>query len=231
MIIIEGVEAQFQNAEGQSCTVLTGVNCRINAGDLAVVTGPASSGKTTLLRTIAGTAPPAKGRVVFDDEDLYRGCPMSRTVSRRYRVGWVVDGFGLLPNISCLENVVMATRLNRNSRDSGEDEARRALRRVGLELEPDLLPSQLCAEERKRLLIGRALINAPRALLVDEPTSGLSDSSARAIIELLAEIHREGQTIVMTAKKFSAGIGTRFFELKDRGLFEILPKTSRRAAG
>ena len=166
------------------------------------VMGPSGSGKTTLLNLLGGLDRADDGRVVVDGLDLARVSRQELIRYRRESVGLVFQQFHLIPYLNALENVMLAQYLHSMA---DEEEAIRALERVGLAGRLRHLPSQLSGGEKQRVCIARALINRPNLILADEPTGSLDAENERAVMDLFAGIHEGGQTIVMVTHDLAVG--------------------------
>jgi putative ABC transport system ATP-binding protein len=169
----------------------------VKAGEFVAVTGPSGSGKTTFL-TIAGLLEsPTSGRYELDGEDVSRLSDDARSRLRNQKIGFVFQAFNLIPDLSVLDNLEVPLRYRGMKADERQRRARQALERVGLEARAKHLPSQLSGGQQQRVAIARALAGSPRFLLADEPTGNLDTQMARAVMDLLEELHREGTTLIM----------------------------------
>ncbi|HMB52423.1 MAG TPA: ABC transporter ATP-binding protein [Thermoanaerobaculia bacterium] len=183
---------------------LDGVDLVAERGEWLAVTGPSGSGKTTLLNLLAGLDRPSGGSVRVDGEDVGT---LSRKELARYRqrrVGLVFQQFHLMPYLDAVENVMLAQYVH-SVTDRGEAVA--ALERVGLGDRLDHLPAQLSGGEQQRVCIARALINEPPLVLADEPTGNLDADNEALVLDLLAELHRRGHTVVLVTH--SAAVAAR----------------------
>jgi putative ABC transport system ATP-binding protein len=197
-VVIDSVTRRYD----REVCALDRVSLEIQQGEWLAIMGPSGSGKTTLLNLLGGLDRADEGRVVVDGLDLLR---IPRPELIRYRrecVGLVFQQFHLIPYLSALENVMLAQYLHSMA---DETEAVAALERVGLGHRLRHLPSQLSGGEKQRVCIARALINKPKLVLADEPTGSLDAENERAVIDLFAQIHREGQTIVMVTHDLVVG--------------------------
>jgi ABC-type lipoprotein export system ATPase subunit len=183
--------------------VLRGVDLTLERGELLAILGRSGSGKSTLLHLLGGLDRPTAGTVLFEGEDLYR---MKGAALDRYRnrhLGFVFQFYHLLPELSALENVTIAAMLSRsftgwaNQRSHFRGRAEMLLERVGLKDRMRHRPNKLSGGERQRVAIARSLINEPAVLLADEPTGNLDADTGRSILELFAELHADGQTLVL----------------------------------
>ena len=183
---------------GGALAVLRGVSLALNRGDALAVTGPSGSGKSTLLHILGTLDRPTAGTVTLDGQDPF-ALPEPRLADfRNRRIGFIFQDHHLLPQCSALENVLIPTLVNPTI-DAAEVEkwARELLGRVGLSERLAHRPAELSGGERQRVAIARALIHKPLLLLADEPTGNLDRKTAKAVGELLLELHREQQTILI----------------------------------
>ena len=174
---------------------LDGITLSVGAGEFTAVMGPSGSGKSTLLNLVAGLDRPTSGTVVVAESDLGRLGEASLARFRRERVGFIFQFFHLLPNLTVLENVLIPAQLA--SRPRAGTRARELLARLGIEGVADRYPARLSGGQQQRAAIARALINQPTLLLADEPTGALDTRSGEQVLELLEELHHEGQTILL----------------------------------
>lgn len=162
-------------------------------GEHCALIGPSGSGKTTLLHVLAGILPPAAGEVRLDGDDLYRPARDDRW--RGARIGVVPQKLHLLGGLSALDNVRIAQYF---AGIADGDAARELLAALGLGDRFDARPGELSLGQQQRVAIARAVVNRPRLLLADEPTSSLDDANAAAAIDLLlAAAERAGSLLVV----------------------------------
>jgi putative ABC transport system ATP-binding protein len=173
---------------------LDGVSLAVEEGEWLVVMGPSGSGKTTLLNLLAGLDRPTEGRLTVAGTEVAGLGPRELARFRRETVGLVFQEFHLIPYLTALENVMLAQYVHSLT---DRDEAGQALARVGLAERLDHLPSQLSGGEKQRVCVARALINHPRLILADEPTGNLDEANERQVLEILTDLHRRGQTLVV----------------------------------
>ncbi len=188
------------------------VDLEIREGEFLVILGPSGSGKSTLLNMIGGMDRPSSGQVLFGEQDLTRASDRQLTLFRRHQIGFVFQFFNLVPTLTALENVQVATDLAREPLP-----AREALRIVGLEDRADHFPSQLSGGQQQRVAIARALSANPRLLLCDEPTGNLDTTTGAQVMELLEQLNRErGKTVVViTHNALVSRMGDRTAEIRD----------------
>lgn len=176
---------------------LVDVNLRLEAGEWLAITGPSGSGKSTLLNVIGCLDRPTSGDYFFDGIDTAELSDKERAELRSRRVGFVFQAFHLLPHRTVLENVMLAEVYRKQSAHGRRERALAALERVGLSHRVDFLPTKLSGGERQRVAIARALIGSPSLLLCDEPTGNLDSKSSANILDLFAQLHQQGLTIVV----------------------------------
>ena len=188
---------------GQDLQVLRGVDLEVHAGRWVAVLGVSGSGKSTLLHLLGGLDRPDQGQVVFEGRQLFRFRGRKLDRYRNRRVGFVFQFYHLLPELSALENVMIASMIGtsslgwRRSRVATRRRAELLLDQLGLSHRLKHRPAKLSGGERQRIAIARALINEPALLLADEPTGNLDAETGGQILEVLREFHNAGQTIVM----------------------------------
>lgn len=200
---------------------LKDINLRITAGEMAVIKGESGSGKSTLLALMAGLDRPTAGRLIVAGIDLERAPGPLLTRFRREMIGMVFQSFNLLPTLTVLENISLPALLAGTSHTAVRSRANELLHWLGLEPRSGHFPSQLSGGEMQRTAIARALINDPAIILADEPTGNLDSRNAEAVVELLAELNRNGRTIIMaTHSTLADTFATVKILLKDGTLIE-----------
>ena len=174
-------------------TALDGASFTIEEGELCMVVGPSGAGKTTVLNILGGIDSCDEGKVRIGGELINDYSARRLAVYRRQDVGFVFQFYNLVPNLTALENVELASSLTSRSLSP-----RRVLERVGLGDRLDNFPSQLSGGEQQRVSIARALAKNPKLLLCDEPTGALDYGTGRQILDLLQTASREtGMTVVI----------------------------------
>ena len=193
MIRLENVSKVYPSKRGE-VRALDRLSLHVAQGRFVAVRGPSGCGKSTLLSVVGSLVRPTSGTVRLAGEDPAAMSPGARAAFRGTNVGFVFQMFHLLPYLSVLDNVlVAAARRTPNVRD----DAVSLLGRFGLADRITHRPGQLSAGERQRAAMARALLNGPRILLADEPTGNLDPDNAAALLELLADFHRDGGTVLL----------------------------------
>lgn len=178
--------------------VLRDVSLTVASGSLVALTGRSGGGKSTLLRLVAGLDRPTRGRVLVEGVDVAALDDLAASRMRLRRIGIVFQSLNLLPDLTVAQNVRLPLDLAGAPRSRGDARAADLLRLVGMDGFARRRPASLSGGEAQRVAIARALANEPAIVLADEPTSSLDSAGARAVIDLLEEIHeRRGATILL----------------------------------
>lgn len=194
--------------------VLRGVSLEVRQGESVFLCGASGAGKTTLMYTLAGLEHPESGEVVFEGRRLYQGSERAQAKLRNERIGFVFQGYFLLPELTALENVMLPGLIDRKPDPAT---ARVLLEQVGLAGRAQHLPPELSGGEQQRVAIARALINNPSIIFADEPTGNLDSKTGETIIDLLLALVREKQKtlVVVTHDSTLAARGDRRLEIRD----------------
>ncbi len=184
---------------------LDGVDLRIDGPGMVAIVGPSGSGKSMLLHMIGAMDRPSRGEIIVAEEVL-NGLPdRALTQFRRRTVGFVFQGFNLIPNLSALENVTLPMEFAKVGKAERQARARRLLDQVGLRHRPTHRSGELSGGEQQRVAIARALANDPPLILADEPTGNLDTESGQKIYGLLGEVARQRTVVVVTPLNCSRG--------------------------
>ena len=172
---------------------LDGASFDVRRGELAVIVGASGAGKTTALNILGGMDTATSGRVVVAGHDITHASEAELVEYRRSDVGFVFQFYNLVPNLTALENVELASQICPGSLDPAE-----TLARVGLAMRLNTFPSQLSGGEHQRVSIARAVAKNPKLLLCDEPTGALDYQTGKQILQLLQDMcRRDGITVVL----------------------------------
>ena len=183
---------------GQTIHALDHVDLDIGTGEFVAVMGRSGSGKSTLLNMLGCMDRPDGGRYVLDGVEVSAMDDDALSDARNRYMGFIFQGFHLLPRLTALDNVLLPRRYHAEGlSDADMQRAIRLLERVDLGQRYLHRPNELSGGQRQRVAIARALINEPHVILADEPTGNLDSRTADAIMDLLIELNEEGQTIVM----------------------------------
>ncbi|HDQ45838.1 MAG TPA: ABC transporter ATP-binding protein [bacterium] len=208
---------------------LNGVDLTVGAGEFVAVMGASGSGKSTLMNLIGCLDEPTSGEY---DLDGVRVSSLSRDAYadiRNQKIGFVFQGFNLLPRTSALENVELPLFYDRQKRISDPRKAaQEALERMGLDDRMDHEPNQLSGGQQQRVALARALVNQPSILLADEPTGNLDSRTSVDVMSVFQELNDQGMTILLvTHEKDISHYTRRIVEMKDGRILNDTPVRSR----
>lgn len=195
---------------------LAGVDLAIEAGSFWAIMGPSGSGKSTLLYLLGGLDRPSSGRIEVSNQSLEVMDENALAVYRRRTVGFIFQSFNLISSLSALDNVAFPMRFAHVPRSQRYARAYELLHRVGLGDRIYHRPTELSGGQQQRVAVARALVNEPQLILADEPTGNLDTASGSSIMELLAELHLGGRTVmVVTHDPRMAGYATNTTHMLD----------------
>lgn len=182
---------------------LRDVSLQVREGEFVALTGPSGSGKTTLFRLLIGELRPESGSVVVNGRNLSR-LDASGIAELRRELGLVFEEPRLIERLTVEGNVALAAEICGHSRSEARQMAEEALERVGLDDAAGCFPSALCAGERQRVSLARALVNRPALILADEPTLGLDPDQGLYVLKILTQACRDGATVLMATHDMEA---------------------------
>lgn len=198
MPIIELKDVSKLYGFGDATTVaLEEVSLNIEKGEFVAIMGPSGSGKSTLMNVIGMLDRPTHGVFRLDGRSVEKLRPNARAKARRDKIGFVFQSSSLISKMTILENVALPLTYKGRRLGKRNKLAHEMLERVGLSNRAYYLPHQLSGGQVQRATIARALVNEPKILIADEPTGNLDSASSRLVMELLNEVHRMGNTILM----------------------------------
>ena len=220
LIEIRGIGKDYQSGEA-TVEAIKQMDFFIDDGEFVSIMGQSGSGKSTLLSILGGLNHPTRGRIMLDSLDIYKLTSEQRADLRSEYIGVIFQSFQLIPYLTVLENVKLPMAITGKKARQQDKMARDVLERVGLANKADRLPDQLSGGEQERVAIARAIVNRPPILLADEPTGSLDSKTADEIMNLLTELNREGQTIIMvTHNPEACKYASRTILVKDGSCFE-----------
>lgn len=206
----------FSNG-GMQQHVLKNLDIEIYQGDFTVIMGSSGAGKSTLLYALSGMDKPTLGSIKFGENEISKLSNDKLAIFRRLNCGFVFQQIFLMDNMSILDNILVSGLLISSDRKAIADRAKDLLTQVGLtEIIWSKFPSQLSGGEAQRAAIVRALINNPKVVFADEPTGALNSSAGQAALDVLTEVNRGGQSIIMVTHDLkSARRGNRILYMLD----------------
>ncbi|MBN1895604.1 ABC transporter ATP-binding protein [bacterium] len=196
---------------------LRGVDLVVHGGEFLAIMGASGSGKSTLMNLIGCLDEPTSGAYFLDGADVSRLSKNEYADIRNQKIGFVFQGFNLLPRTSALENVELPlfydrTRRIRDPRSAAEE----ALEQVGLSDRMDHVPSQLSGGQQQRVAIARALVNRPSILLADEPTGNLDSRTSVDVMSVFQDLNGKGMTIlIVTHEEDISRYSKRIIKMRD----------------
>ncbi|MBY0356594.1 MAG: ABC transporter ATP-binding protein [Candidatus Obscuribacterales bacterium] len=215
MIQLKNIE-KIYNLGGEPVHALQSVSLEIAAGEYVAIMGSSGSGKSTLMHIIGCLDQPDNGTYKLDGQEVQSLSEDELADVRNKKIGFVFQQFNLLPRMDALENVTLPLIYAGLTPAKRTERAANMLRLVGLGERMGHRPSQLSGGQQQRVSIARALVNKPAVLLADEPTGALDSQTSEEIMALLAELHKEGTTIILvTHEPDIATFAHRLVKLKD----------------
>jgi putative ABC transport system ATP-binding protein len=196
VIKLTDITKVFQTDEVETHAV-SGVSLELEKGEFVSIEGPSGSGKTTLLSIIGLLDMPSSGTYSLNGQSVANLSPDESAEIRNREIGFIFQSFNLIGDLTVEENIQLPLSYRGLSSPERKDKVAEALEVVGLSHRRKHYPSQLSGGQQQRVAVARALSGNPSILLADEPTGNLDSRNAQSIMELLANLHRQGTTIVM----------------------------------
>jgi len=196
VIRVAGLGKSYRTAAGLF-PALKGVDLSIQPGEFVAIMGPSGSGKSTFMNLLGCLDTPSSGDYFLTGRNVAHLRNDELAILRNRTIGFVFQGFNLLPRMSLQDNVALPLVYAGSDRETRRARARTLLDRVGLAAYADSLPSRISGGQQQRVAIARALVNQPSLILADEPTGNLDSHTSEEIMALFGELNREGITIVL----------------------------------
>ena len=196
VIRVAGLSKSYETAAGLF-PALRGVDLSIDAGEYLAIMGPSGSGKSTFMNLLGCLDTPTTGDYFLAGENVAHMEKAALARLRNRTLGFVFQGFNLLPRMSLQDNVALPLVYAGIDKDTRREKARRLLDKVGLGKYAESLPNRISGGQQQRVAIARALVNEPRLILADEPTGNLDSHTSEEIMCLFGDLNAEGITIVL----------------------------------
>ena len=196
VIRVSGLGKSYETAAGPF-PALIGVNLEVAAGEYLAIMGPSGSGKSTFMNLLGCLDTPTSGDYFLAGENVAHLGADALARLRNRTLGFVFQGFNLLPRMTLADNVALPLVYAGLGRDARRARARALLDKVGVGRYADSLPARISGGQQQRVAIARALVNSPRVLLADEPTGNLDSHTSEEIMRLFGELNAEGLTVVL----------------------------------
>lgn len=203
-------------SDGEEFQAIKNLSIEIYEKDFTVIMGSSGSGKSTLLYLLSGLDNLTSGEVVLDGVKIESLKDKKMAEFRREKIGFVFQSINLSPNLTIFENIIVPGFLKQKNKKAVEEKAYKLLTDMGLCNQIKRLPSQVSGGQQQRAAIARGLINSPKVLFADEPTGSLNSAQGDSVLDILSDINKEGQSIVMVTHDLKAACrANRILFIKD----------------
>ena len=224
LIHMHDVTKVFETEELET-HALAGVSLDIQRGEYVSIAGPSGCGKTTLLSILGLLDSPSAGDYVLNGTHVSQLAPARRAQIRNREIGFIFQAFNLIGDLSVAENVELPLTYRGMPASERKQRVAEALQKVGMQHRTKHYPSQLSGGQQQRVAVARAIAGGPSVLLADEPTGNLDSNNGGQVMDLLAELHGQGSTIVMvTHDPRYAEYADRTIHLFDGKVVDALPE-------
>lgn len=207
--IVEAKNIQKEFVNGEIVTpVLRGIDLNVKEGEFLSIMGRSGAGKSTLMYQLSLLDDPTAGEVHIDGQDVIQLHNGEKTQFRLEHMGYVFQDYALLPELTAVENASIPLLMLGENQSSAFAKATKVLESLGLTHQINNLPSQLSGGEQQRVSIARAIVHKPKIVFSDEPTANLDAESARKVIDILKDLNKKGQTMIMVTHEEEYGLET-----------------------
>ncbi|MBD7967504.1 MULTISPECIES: ABC transporter ATP-binding protein [Paenibacillus] len=199
------------------------LDLEVYEGDFTVIMGNSGSGKSTLLYLLSGLDAVTVGEVYFREERIDRYTEKQLAEFRARRIGYIYQSINLVPDLTLFENIALPGYIAGQSTKNVKESVRSLLKAMGIDEQQHRLPSQTSGGQQQRAAIARALINNPDVIFADEPTGSLNYDQGVAVLEILTEMNRRGQSVVMVTHDMKAAArADRLIMIQDGKVADVL---------
>lgn len=212
----KSITKSYKMSKTNTVKALRGVDIDVKKGDFSAIIGPSGCGKSTLMHILGLLDKPDSGSIVIDGEDLSNLNEKKAHKLRAKKIGFIFQGFNLIPTLTALENVMLAGKYGGLKGRARKTRAMGLLKTVGLDDRMSHKPAELSGGQQQRVAIARSLVNDPAVILADEPTGELDSKTSLEIMDMLKKLNKEGKTfLIVTHNMEVAQACKKIIKLKD----------------
>lgn len=224
MIKIKNLVKKYLNGESNLYAV-NKVTFTVENREFLVILGPSGSGKSTLMNLMSGLDTSDQGKIIYENKDISKLSEKQRTKFRRDEIGFIFQGYYLMPELNVLNNIRMGANLVNNHDFS------KIIKSLGMDDLLDRMPHQLSGGQQQRVAIARALAKKPKYLFCDEPTGALDEKTSKQVLKLLIELQEQldFSIIMVTHNAGIADIGTKVIKMKNGEIEEIYKNSYKKS--
>lgn len=217
IVKVEGLKKSYKMSRRNIVQALRGVDIEVKEGDFSAIIGPSGCGKSTLMHILGLLDRPDKGTLEIDGVNLSRLKEKKAFKIRAKKIGFIFQGFNLIPTLTAFENVALAGKYGGMTRGERKERAKGLLELLGLKDRINHKPNELSGGQQQRVAIARALVNDPALILADEPTGELDSKTSLEIMDILKKLNREENKtfLIVTHNMDVANACKKIIHLKD----------------
>jgi len=219
----ENIFKSFQTTKKLKLDVLKGISLELESNKITVIIGASGAGKSTLLHILGALDRPDNGRVIFNDENIFRYNDEKLAKFRNRHIGFIFQFHHLLPEFTALENVIIPQMINGTSFDKAKVRSEELLNTVGLTERINHKPAELSGGEQQRVAVARSLANDPEIIFADEPTGNLDSKNSEEIHKLIIELKEKFNKtfVIVTHNSSLVNLADKIYEIKDGKIFTV----------
>lgn len=219
MITISNLSKVYKTEDVQT-NALNKVSLNIKEGDFVAIMGPSGCGKSTFLNILGLLDNASSGSYKFGETETINLNERKKSDIRKQNIGFIFQNFNLIDELTVFENIELPLIYNGITSSERKQRVQEIMEKINIEHRGKHYPQQLSGGQQQRVAVARALVTKPKLILADEPTGNLDSSNGNEVMNLLAELHREGSTIAMvTHSSYDAGYASKIVTMKDGEIF------------
>lgn len=208
--------SKIYRTEDVETTALNNINLTVKPGEFLAIMGPSGCGKSTLLNIIGLLDSASDGSYVINGHEMAGTSEKERASTRKEHIGFIFQNFNLIDELTVSENVELPLVYSKVPKEERKVRVAAILEKMAISHRKDHFPQQLSGGQQQRAAVARALVTEPKVILADEPTGNLDSKNGNEVMELMAELHQNGATIIMvTHSSYDAQFSSKIIELKD----------------